>query len=100
MASEAPHVYRAIEWLKSGSEEQKFQASLALRSLAGHPPNKPMIREAGGIQQLVVLLDGGPENALSVVVAETLSCLVADDPVNRVSEQGNVWRDGHSPNSI
>lgn len=83
MASEAPHVYRAIEWLKNGNDEQQYQASLALRSLAGHPANKPMIREAGGIQQLVVLLDGAPDSALTIVVAETLSCLIADDQVNR-----------------
>ena len=88
MASEAPHVYRAIEWLKSGNREQRYQASLALRSLAGHPPNKPMIREAGGLQELVVLLGGGPDNPLTIVVAETLSCLVADDPVNRVGQHG------------
>lgn len=76
-------MYRVVEWLSSGRQDQQYQASLALRTLAAQAPNKPLIREAGGIQQLVELLDSRAETPLTVVAAETLSCLVADDPVNR-----------------
>ena len=81
---EVAQVRRVVEWLNSDRREQQHQASLVLRSLAAHAANKQAIRDAGGIPPLVLLLDNGPESALTVVAAETLSCLVADDPVNRV----------------
>ena len=84
MGADAPEVYRAVEWLRNGKEEQQYQAALALRSLAADADNKDLIREAGGIQELIKLLDSGPDASLTIVSAETVCCLVADDLVNRV----------------
>lgn len=84
MQADTETVYRWVEWLKSGSDEQQYQAALALRALAGDASNKHLIREAGGIERLLRLLDSGGNSMLTVVGAETLSCLAADDPANRV----------------
>lgn len=84
MQADTETVYRWVEWLKSGSDEQQYQAALALRALAGDASNKHLIREAGGIERLLRLLDSGVDSMLTVVGAETLSCLAADDPANRV----------------
>lgn len=84
MTSEPQHVYRVVDWLLSEKEEEKYQAALAMRSLASQASNKQLIREAGGIQRIITLLDSGPDKPLTVVAAETISCLVADDHVNRV----------------
>lgn len=87
MVADAREVYRAVEWLRSGKEEQQYQAVLALRSLAAEPDNKDIIREAGGIQELIKLLDSGPDASLTIVSAETICCLVADDQINRVHSE-------------
>ena len=84
MQADTETVYRWVEWLKSGSDEQQYQAALALRALAGDASNKHLIREAGGIERLLRLLDSGVDSMLTVVGAETLSRLAADDPANRV----------------
>ncbi len=84
MQADEETVYRWVEWLKSGTGEQQYQAALALRALAGDASNKHLIREAGGIEGLLRLLESGPDSILTVVGAETLSCLAADDPANRV----------------
>lgn len=89
MMADAPQVHRAVEWLKSGKEEQQYQAILALRSLSAEPENKELIREEGGMQELIRLLDSGPDASLTVVAAETIACLVADDPVNRVESKAS-----------
>ena len=84
MQADTETVYRWVEWLKSGTDEQQYQAALALRALAGDAGNKHLIREAGGIEALLRLLDNGTDSTLTIVGAETLSCLAADDPANRV----------------
>ena len=76
--------YTLVEWLESGSEEKKYEAALQLRFLAAKVSNKLAIRRAGGIKALLKLLDAGPDSALTTVAAETLSCLAAEDPHNRV----------------
>lgn len=76
-------VYRWVEWLKCGTDDQQYQAALALRNLAGDAGSKHLIREAGGIESLLRLLDAGTDSMLTVVGAETLSCLAADDSENR-----------------
>ncbi|KAL3152213.1 hypothetical protein ABBQ32_001299 [Trebouxia sp. C0010 RCD-2024] len=92
MQADTETVYRWVEWLKSGSDEQQYQAALALRALAGDASNKHLIREAGGIERLLRLLDSGGNSMLTVVGAETLSCLAADDPANRdmIRELGGI----------
>ena len=92
MAAESEMVYRWVEWLKCGTDDQQYQAALALRNLAGDAGSKHLIREAGGIESLLRLLDAGTESMLTVVGAETLSCLAADDCENRVRgrEAGKV----------
>lgn len=87
MQADTETVYRWVEWLRSGTGEQQYQAALALRALAGDANNKHLIREAGGIEALLGLLDNGMDNMLTVVGAETLSCLAADDPANRVQSK-------------
>lgn len=84
MQADTDTIYRWVEWLKSGSGEEQYQSAMALRALAGDAGNKHLIREAGGIEALLRLLDSGPDSILTVVGAETLSCLAADDPANRV----------------
>ena len=84
MQADTETVYRWVDWLRSGSDEQQYQAAMALRALAGDAGNKHLIREAGGIEGLLCLLDSGVDSMLTVVGAETLSCLAADDPANRV----------------
>ena len=88
MAAESEMVYRWVEWLKCGTDDQQYQAALALRNLAGDAGSKHLIREAGGIESLLRLLDAGTDSMLTVVGAETLSCLAADDSENRVSDGG------------
>eukprot|EP00891_Asterochloris_glomerata_P007776 jgi/Astpho2/7776/fgenesh1_pg.00117_%23_7_t len=83
MAAESEMVYRWVEWLKCGTDDQQYQAALALRNLAGDAGSKHLIREAGGIESLLRLLDAGTDSMLTVVGAETLSCLAADDSENR-----------------
>ena len=84
MQADTETVYRWVEWLKSGTGEQQYQSAMALRALAGDAGNKHLIREAGGIEALLRLLDSGLDSILTVVGAETLSCFAADDPANRV----------------
>ncbi len=85
MSSNAEHIQQWVEWLQNGSNEEQFQAATALRTLAGQAGNKPLIREAGGIEALLGVLDDTSEGGLAVLGAETLSCLAADDAANRVS---------------
>lgn len=73
-----------VSWLRDGKPGQKYQAALAMRGLASNPGNKKAIREAGGIQGLLENLEGPPNNSMTVVSAETISCLIADDLENRV----------------
>ena len=94
MAAESEMVYRWVEWLKCGTDDQQYQAALALRNLAGDAGSKHLIREAGGIESLLRLLDAGTDSMLTVVGAETLSCLAADDSENRVSGRGSDRREG------
>ena len=93
MAAESEMVYRWVEWLKCGTDDQQYQAALALRNLAGDAGSKHLIREAGGIESLLRLLDAGTDSMLTVVGAETLSCLAADDTENRVSGRGSDRRE-------
>ena len=85
MQADTDTIYRWVEWLEVGNDEEQYQAALALRALAGDAGNKHLIREAGGIEALLRLLGSGNDSTLTVVGAETLSCLAADDPANRVS---------------
>lgn len=84
MQADTETIYRWVDWLRSGTDEQQYQAALALRALAGDAGNKHLIREASGIEALLRLLDSGVDSMLTVVGAETLSCLAADDAANRV----------------
>ena len=84
MQADTETVYQWVDWLKSGSDEQQYQAAMALRALAGDVNNKHLIREAGGIEGLLRLVQLGPDSELTIVGAEALSCLAADDPANRV----------------
>ena len=93
MAAESEMVYRWVEWLKCGTDDQQYQAALALRNLAGDACSKHLIREAGGIESLLRLLDAGSDSMLTVVGAETLSCLAADDSENRVRGRGSDRRE-------
>lgn len=85
MQADNDTIYRWVDWLEAGNGEEQYQAALALRALAGDAGDKHLIREAGGIEALLRLLDSGNDNMLTVVAAETLSCLAADDAANRVS---------------
>ena len=92
MQADTDTIYRWVEWLEVGNDEEQYQAALALRALAGDAGNKHLIREAGGIEALLRLLDSGNDSTLTVVGAETLSCLAADDPANRVSLSCRRWQ--------
>ncbi|KAK9817315.1 hypothetical protein WJX72_012543 [[Myrmecia] bisecta] len=83
MPSDEDNMQQWVEWLQNGTDEEQFQAAMALRTLAGQAANKQLIREAGGIEVLLGLLDGAADSGLAIVAAETLSCLAADDAANR-----------------
>lgn len=85
MATTSEEVTRIITELQSGCEGKQVQAALQLRNLAAEARNKDIIREAGGIQVLLRLLESGHKNDLTTVSAESISCLAADDLQNRVS---------------
>lgn len=70
--------------MRSGDTQQQYNAIIALRNLATKVENKRAISEAGAIKELLAFLDIGDENPLTIVAAETLSCLAADDPPNMV----------------
>jgi len=76
-------VQRLVNTLRSGFQERQVQAAMELRNLASEVVNKDVIRQAGGIQILLHLLDSGHTNILTTVCAETLACLAADDQDNR-----------------
>lgn len=50
----------------------------------GNRSQKAAVREARGIEALLALLDGGPDNPLTTAAIETLSCLAVDDVASRV----------------
>lgn len=85
MTDKTDGVERLVRWLQSGTEERQLKAALALRNLATETSNKRVIREAGGIVRLLQPLHLGAHDVLTVVCAETLACLAADDPENRVN---------------
>jgi hypothetical protein len=51
----------------------------------GDSEQKAAVRKCGGVEALLALLDGSPEQPMTVVAAETLSCLAVDDVASRVS---------------
>ena len=59
-----------------------------MRNLATKVENKRAISEAGAIKELLGFLDSGEDNALTIVAAETLCCLAADDLPNMVGQPG------------
>lgn len=73
-----------VAHLFSGPEGQRLRAALALRDMAGLPAQKAAVREAGGVEALLAVLDGGCQQQLTVVAAEALSCLAVDDMLSRV----------------
>lgn len=86
MQADDDTIYKWVDCLAAGDGEEQYQAALALRAVAGDAGDKHLIREAGGIEALLQHLDSGNDNMLTVVAAETLSCLAADDPANRASK--------------
>lgn len=70
--------------LRSGCKQLQVRAAMELRNLASEAENKEAIRQGDGIEVLLQLLDSGHHNVLTTVCAETIACLAADDPCNRV----------------
>ena len=87
MSVSGERVRHIVVELRSGCQDRQVKAALELRNLATAVQNKERIREADGIEVLLHLLDSGHENDLTIVCAETLSCLAADDGATRVSHQ-------------
>ncbi len=81
-----------VAQLFSGPEGQRLRAGLALRDMAGQPAHKAAVREAGGVEALLAVLDGGCQHPLTVVAAEALSCLAVDDPLSRVGTSSDHQR--------
>ncbi|BDA42755.1 probable vacuolar protein 8 at N-terminal half [Coccomyxa sp. Obi] len=80
-----------VAHLFSGPEEQRLRAALALRDMAGNPAQKGAVREAGGVEALLAVLDGGYRQPQTIVAAEALSCLAVDDMLSRdLMRQGNA----------
>ena len=73
-----------VAHLSSGPEEQRLRAALALRDMAGNPAQKGAVRDAGGVEALLAVLDGGYRQPQTIVAAEALSCLAVDDMLSRV----------------
>jgi hypothetical protein len=85
MAAEADVVRLWIEAMQSETEEKRYAGAVAIRNLTAVATNKDVIRECGGVNALLHLLDEGPSSVVAVVAAEALSCLAADDYMNRVN---------------
>ena len=71
--------------LTSKSAQEQLQAVLALRELClnGNGNGKGMVRDAGGVEALITLLDQTDENCATIAV-EALACLAVDDMLSRV----------------
>lgn len=69
--------------LTSKSAQEQLQAVLALRELCLNGSGKGMVRDAGGVEALVTLLEQTDENCATIAV-EALACLAVDDMLSRV----------------
>ena len=90
MAAEEPSLEVLIGWLQTGTQPQQYRAALALRNLSTRALSKHVVRESGGVQALLALLDLPADSVLLVVAAETLSCLAADDPETQARHTGHM----------
>lgn len=88
-------IQRAVQAVRTlddaeGTEEEQLQAADTLMELATDIHNKAAVREAGGVQCLLDLLDDRPEAPITNVAAEALACLAVGDAASRV-RQAPVW---------
>ena len=67
-----------------GAGGHRLHAVCGLRDLAGDPNSKVAVREAGGVEALLGLLDDTSDPAVTIAAVQALSCLAVDDPASRV----------------
>ena len=63
----------------TGAGRGRLHAVCGLRDLAGHPGSKAAVREAGGVEVLLGLLDDTSEPAVTAAAVQALTCLAVDD---------------------
>lgn len=84
MTEAASPLRHIILSLRYGSEAERLHAAISMRNPYIEANDKGVIKEAGGIQALLQLLDQNNQ-ALAVASAETLACLAAEDAEIRVT---------------
>ena len=76
-------VRHTVTQLTSSVSEEQLQAVLALRELCLEGSGKRLVRDAGGVEALVTVLDGTDDNCATIAV-EAIACLAVDDMLSRV----------------
>ena len=76
--------------LTSSASEVQLQAVLALRELCLNGSGKGLVRDSGGVEALVTVLDEADDNCATIAV-EALACLAVDDVLSRVSRNLIGW---------
>lgn len=78
-------VHQFVFALRHGGVRERLKAVEGIRYLVSNPDNKKAVRDAGGMEALVEKLDNSQDSPLTIVIAETITCLIADDDASRVS---------------
>lgn len=73
------------------TDDERLQAAETLMELATDIHNKAAVREAGGVQCLLDLLEESPEAPITNVAAEALACLAVGDAASRVRQLLSGW---------
>ena len=76
-------VRSTVVQLTSPASQDALQAVLALREICLNGSGKGLVRDAGGVEALVTLLEAADENCATIAV-EALACLAVDDGLSRV----------------
>lgn len=77
-------VRNTVVQLRSAASQEQLQAVLALRELCTDSGGKGLVRDAGGVEGLLNVLEQADDNCITIAV-EALACLAVDDMPSRVS---------------
>lgn len=76
-------VRSTVVQLTCPASQDASQAVLALREICLNGSGSGLVRDAGGVEALVTLLEAADENCATIAV-EALACLAVDDGLSRV----------------
>ena len=69
--------------MTSAAPQKQLEAAVVLRELCMHGDGKALVRDAGGIEALMSVLEAADESVATTAV-ETIACLAVDDVLSRV----------------